>query len=186
MRILKNFEKTINDFPRKDKVTSLLLQVPPENSLEAQLILIKNLTDRGFKVITLSGGRPCKDLISIYEEKKINMKNIHIVDMICRSQQLNVKDTEFVTHMKNIQSLTEVSVYINKMLIPNKTVLFIDSITSMLIYNDERIFTRFLSDVVQKMKTRGIHLILLLIKTHNYDNLRSELKYICDQQVMFE
>ncbi|MBI5003056.1 hypothetical protein HZC31_06745 [Candidatus Woesearchaeota archaeon] len=185
MKALKNFEQTIDAFPRKDKITSLLLQVPPENSLEAQLILIKNLTDRGFKVITLSGGRPCKDLISMYEEKKIEMNNIHIIDMICRSQHLNVKDTKFVTHMNSIQSLTEISILLNKIIVPKKTVLFVDSITSMLIYNDERVFTRFLSEVVQKMKTREIHLILLIIKTKNYDNIRSELKYLCDQEMTF-
>ena len=185
MKALKNFEKTINAFPEKNKITSLLLQVPPENSLEAQLILIKNLTTRGFRVIILSGGRPCKDLLSICEEKKIEIKNIRIIDMICRSQHLNVKDTEFVTHMNSIQSLTEISILLSKIAVPKKTVLFIDSITSMLIYNDERIFTRFLSEVVQKMKTREIHLILLLIKTKNYDNLRAELKYLCDQEMTF-
>lgn len=90
-----------------------------------------------------------------------------------------------VTHMDTIHSLTQMSIHLNKMLVPNKTVLFIDSITSMLLYSDEELFTRFLSDVATKMRTRGIHLILLIIKTKNYDNLRSELKYICNQEVSF-
>ncbi len=185
MNILSKLQKTINDFPVKKKITSLLIQVPPENSVEAQLIISKNLTDRGFKMIILSGGRPCRDLISIYKEKKINMNKIHIIDMICKSQQLNVKDTDTVTHISNMRSLTEISIHLNKMIKQNHTVLFIDSITSMLLYSDENLFSRFLSEVLMKMKMRGIHIILLIIKTKNYDNLRSELKYLCDQEVTF-
>lgn len=185
MKELQKFKKVIADFPLKNKVTSLLLQVQPEDSLEAQIVLTKELTDRGFKVLVLSGGRPCRDLISIYQDGKIDLKNIHILDMICRSQKLNVKDTETVTHMENIHSLTEISIYLNRMNITKKTVLFIDSITSMLIYSDENMFSRFISNVVQKMKVREVHLILLIIKTKNYDNLRSELKYLCDQEATF-
>lgn len=185
MKFLSKLQEVINAFPIKNKTTSLLIQVPPENSVEAQLVLTKNLTDRNFKVIVLSGGRPCKDLLSIYEEKKINLKNIHIIDLLCKSQKLNVPDTDTVTHLDTIHSLTQMSIHINKMIVPTKTVLLIDSITSMLLYSDEKVFTRFLSDVATKMRTRGIHLILLIIKTNDYDNLRSELKYICDQEVIF-
>ena len=124
------------------------------------------------------------DLLSIYRERNINLKNVHIIDLICRSQKLNVKDTENVTHMDGLRSLIEMSIHLNKMVVSNKTVLFIDSISSMLLYSNELIFTRFLSDVIQKMKVRGVHLILLLIKTKNYDNLRAELKYLCDQEVI--
>ncbi len=60
---LSELSKFMDGFPIKDKeTTSLLLQVPPENSLEMQIILIKNLTDRGFKFVILSGGRPYRDL----------------------------------------------------------------------------------------------------------------------------
>lgn len=185
MNVLTKLNKAINDFPILKKTTSLLIQVPPENSLEAQLIISKNLTERGFKVIILSGGRSCQDLISIYQEKKIELKNIHVLDLICKSQNLQVKNTDTVTHMTGIKNLTEIALYLNKMIVPNKTVMFIDSMTSMLLYTDETLFTRFISDVIRKMKTRDIHIILLLIKTKHYDNLRAELKYVCDQQLIF-
>ncbi len=183
MGVPLKIQNAIRNFPKKNKTTSLLIQVAPEESVRTQLFLTKNLTNRGFKVMALSGGRPCRDLLGIYKEKDINLKNIHIIDLICKSQKLKVKDSKNVTHMESIHSLTEISIYLNRMPVPNKTVLFIDSITSMLIYTDEAVFSRFVSNVVQKMKTRGIHLILLLIKTGNYNNLRAELKYLCDQEV---
>ena len=173
-------------FPVKNRTTSILIQVQPEEALEAQLVLTKNLIARGFNVIILSGGRPCRDLISTYEAKKIDLTKIHVLDMVCRSQRIDTKDSEIVTHMENIQSLTKISVYLNKMDISNKTVLFIDSLTSMLIYSDEEIFSRFISDIVQKMKVREVHLVLLIVKTKNYDNLRSELKYLCNQEASFK
>ena len=66
MKLLPKLTKIIDDFPiKKQEATSLLIQVSAEDSVQAQLVLTKNLTDRGFKVIVLSGGRPCKDLISM-------------------------------------------------------------------------------------------------------------------------
>lgn len=184
--ILSKLNEVINQFPIKDKeTTSLLLQLPPENSLEAQLILIKNLTDRGFKFIILSGGRPCMDLISIFEEKKINLENIHILDMVCRVHKLNTKDQKMVTHQGSMNELTKMSILISSMIMPKKTILFMDSITSMLLYNNESIFTRFINDILKKMRSRGVHFIILITKGKNYGNLRDELKYVCDQQESF-
>lgn len=176
----------MDNFPIKDKeTTSLLIQVPPENSLETQLILIKNLTNRKFKFVILSGGRPCQDLVNIFETKKINLEKIHIIDMICRSHHLTVKDQKMITHLESMQELTKISIIIAKMAIPPKTILFIDSITSMLLYNDETIFTKFVNDILRKARNRGMHLILLITRGKNYDNLRDELKYSCDQQIIF-
>lgn len=184
--ILSRFNEVMNQFPIKDKeTTSLLLQLPPENSLEAQLILIKNLTDRGFKFVILSGGRPCMDLINIFEENKINLENIHILDMVCRLHKLNVKDQKLVTHINGMNELTKMSILISNMIIPKKTILFIDSVTSMLLYNNESIFTKFINDILKKMRSRGIHFIILITTGKYYDNLRDELKYSCDKQESF-
>ena len=133
---------------------------------------------------TLLVNRP--EEISAYNEKKIDLKNILIIDTICKSQKLDVKDTETVKHLSSIHHLTEMAIYINNMAVPNKTVLFIDSLTSMLLYSDENVFTKFLTDILRKMKARGINIVLLFIKTRNYDNIRQELKYLCDQQVVFD
>ena len=184
--ILSELGKFIDGFPLKDReTTSLLLQVPPENSLEMQLILIKNLTKRGFKFVILSGGRPCKDLINIFEYNKIKLDNIHILDMICRAHKLDTKDQKMVTHINSMTELTKISILISKMSIPKKTILFIDSVTSMLLYNQEEIFTKFINDTLRKLKSRGIHLIILITKGKNYNDLRDELKYTCDQQKSF-
>ena len=110
--ILSGLNKLIDKFPIKDKeTTSLLLQTPPENSIETQLILIKNLTDRGFKFIILSGGRPCMDIINIFEEKKINLKNIHILDMVCRTHKLSIKEQQMVTHLNSMKELTKIVIF---------------------------------------------------------------------------
>ncbi|HLC52724.1 MAG TPA: hypothetical protein VJI98_05760 [Candidatus Nanoarchaeia archaeon] len=174
--LFRELNGLINHFPIKNKeATSLLIQLPPENSLEAQLILIKNLTGRGFKFVILSGGRPCHDLINTFKYKNINLENIYIIDMICRSHNLDVKNQKMVTHLEGMQELTKISIIIGNMVIPKKTILFIDSITSMLLYNNEAIFTKFINDILKKMRIRGVHLILLITKGKNYDNLRDEL-----------
>ncbi|MBI2564694.1 hypothetical protein HYV79_01755 [Candidatus Woesearchaeota archaeon] len=180
MKEVQKIKKELSNLPVGSIV---LLETSAENILTVSIHSIKSLIEQGYNVIILSVSRPCFNLMNIYEKSRINTENVFILDCICKSQGIKSEEKKNVIHLKSVSALTEISLAINECItrIPGKKLVFIDSITTMLIYNDQNIFSRFLHYLLTKLRIQKISGLMLSLETEADKEVMAQIAQLCDR-----
>ncbi len=183
---VKKIEEKLKSFPTlRKKGDALLIKVNPEEALKVNLTLMKSLASRGLRLIVLSGSRPCETVLNLYKDEKIDIEKIHILDTVCKSQGIKSEDLPQVTHVKIIRNLTDISIKINQIDVttPEQTVLVVDSMTSMLMYNDERTFYQFIQNTLSRMRSKGINVVIVSLNTPSYKEITNIISESVDKTI---
>jgi KaiC/GvpD/RAD55 family RecA-like ATPase len=163
----------------------VLLEVSSESVVEASLTILKYLTDNGQIGIIVSASRPYNSLFDLYKKHKINTKSLMIIDAISHKQGLKTEEVENVFFVENIKSLTTIAIMIKESLekIKKQKFVFIDSVTTMLIYNNPEVYMRFLHSTLSEMRNQGVGGILIFIESEANEKIKMQLKTICDKVI---
>ena len=164
---------------------TVLLETSAENALEVSLAMIKTLTDKNYIGIILSASRPYENLSTLYQNNNIDMEKIFILDLISKSQSLDLEEISNVLYLENAYALTNISIAIDECFpgIQGNKFIFFDSITTMLIHNKPDIFTRFMHSILTKMRLNGISSLLVSLENETNREVRAEISQLCDRIV---
>lgn len=159
----------------------ILLEASVDNALEVSMKSIKFFVDRGMNAIILSSSRPYTNLLDIYKKNGIDTEKIIILDGVTKGQ----KAVENVIFLENLNDLTSTSITLRDTFqkIKEKKFLFLDSITSMLIYNDSRIFAKFIHSVLVKMRINNESGVLFSLEEETKKEVRAEIAQLCDKVI---
>ena len=160
------------------------LETERKSFLDATFLTIKKLTDIGYKGIIVSAYWSADRLLNLYEEMDVNTDNIYIID--CVPHPIDMSQNNNIIHIAARSALGDIKDAVNeamKNLDGNKFV-FIDSITTMIIYNNPEDFERFIHDTLTSIRlssdTGGI---LFAIEKEVRDDIRSEIVQLCDKVI---
>ena len=141
-----------------------LFVISPENYRPSHSLIFKyfagKLKDRG---IYVSLNEPCSALSRELKKEGVNTEKVYIIDGISRSQKQgdSVKNCTF---LENPGSLTEVSIAITEaMNTGNYGFVFLDSVSTMLIYNNRETIENFLQFIIGKIKNMGISGAIIIL-----------------------
>lgn len=178
----ERFEKELDALPDGWIV---LLETNAENALNVSLAAIKVLTDKDYISIIISANRPCSNLLNLYKKSNIDTKKVFLLDCVCKNQAIEVRDSENVLHLEDVSALTNIAISINKIsgkLTGNK-VIFVDSITTMLIHNKPDVFARFTHSILTKMRIDGVNGLLVSLENETNKEVRAEIAQLCDKVI---
>lgn len=163
----------------------ILLEVSSETQVEAGLTVLKNLIDSEKVGIIVSASRPYNSLLDLYEKHKINVNNLIIIDAISHKQGLKTEEIGNVFFVENVKSLTTMSIMIKESMekIKKPKFVFIDSVTTMLIYNNPEVYMRFLHDTLSEMRNQGVGGVLIFVETETNEKIKTQLKTVCDRVI---
>ena len=163
----------------------MLIETTAENALEMSISAVKILTSKDYTGIILSASRPCKNLLDIYNNSKIDTKKVVVLCAVCRSQGVDAEDSSNVLHLERLSALTQISISINEAInrIKGDKFLFIDSVTTMLIHNQPNTFAMFIHTVLTKMRVNGVDGYLISLETETNKEVRAEIAQLCDKVV---
>jgi len=163
----------------------ILLEVSSETQVEASSTALKHLIDSGKIGIIVSASRPYNSLLDLYKKYKINMKDLIIIDAISHKQGLKTEEIGNVFFVENVKSLTTMSIMIKESMekIKKPKFVFIDSVTTMLIYNNPETYMRFLHDILSEMRNQGTGGILVFVETETNEKIKIQLKTVCDKVI---
>jgi len=162
----------------------IFLEAPAENSLSANIESVKFFLNKGLEGIVLSASRPYSNLLNIYKENGINIEKIIILDGVSKGQK--VEENKNVIFLENLDDLTNISIILGdtyRRLKGCKGFLFLDSITSMLIYNDPLVFAKFIHSFLVKMRINNEGGILFSLEEETDKRVRAEIAQLCDKVV---
>lgn len=177
----------------KEKYTKLgqgwitLMQIPIENSMQVNIEAIKILQDLGYEGIYITLSKDYVELSKLFRAKGIDMGKIIFIDGISQMYGIKQVKSPSVTYVDGPVSIDAISESVTK-IVPSmknkKKFVFLDSITTVLLYNSlERTlrFSQFLTKSLKQLQAVGI--VVSVSKGFANENLVKELTKVSNEVI---
>jgi hypothetical protein len=146
------------------------------------------VNERGIGGVYISVSRPYGYIMDALKETGAETSKVFFVDCISQMAGKGGDKAENVVFVENPGSLEEVSMYLDRMLgkVPTeKKFLFLDSLSSLLIYNNEKSVKEFTHFIINKMRLDKISGIVLSTEKKEAEDLVRTLIPMCDAEIRF-
>jgi archaellum biogenesis ATPase FlaH len=169
-----NFNKIL-----KFKVTCIVIYGGEFN--ETIIEIIRNIQDKKICYITLNKGIDA--LLSSFEENKINIKNISILDCVSETV-FSPKPEPNCTFISSPKALTELSLAINNCINSNSSIILIDSLSTLMIYHDAETINKFVHNLSNRARTgKDKHLIIFISDKDKNSEVFKKIEIIVDKVI---
>jgi len=147
------------------------------------------INQQGMGGVYLSITRPFEYILTTMSKANIPSDNLYFIDCISLMAGKGQQERgEKVVFVENPSSLEEVSMYLDRMLtkVPNeKKFLFLDSLSSLLIYNTDKSVKEFTHFLINKIRLENIAGVILSIDKKEAEDLVKTLTPMCDAEIKF-
>jgi KaiC/GvpD/RAD55 family RecA-like ATPase len=165
-----------------------LVQVPAEKHLvintEALKILVNEM---GYQCIYITLGKTCIELDKLYKKNGVETTKLYFIDAISKmygESKENSKRFIYTTGPLDVDSITSSLRDLLASLGEEKKCVFLDSVTTVLLYNSLPRTVRFSQFLTQTLKKMGVTGIMVSIaKGQSTDRLVTELGKLCDEVI---
>jgi KaiC/GvpD/RAD55 family RecA-like ATPase len=164
-----------------------LLQLPMEKAMSVNIESIKVLQELGYEGIYITLSKDYKELTKIFREQGIDMGKLAFIDGVSQMYGIGAVDAPNVKYISGPISLDGIVAAITD-IIPaikvEKKFVFLDSITTVLLYNSlERTlkFSEFLTASLKRLQVGGV--VTSVSKGFANDNLIKELTKMSNEVI---
>jgi KaiC/GvpD/RAD55 family RecA-like ATPase len=184
----KNITEMLNDhFSKLKHGWVSLLQIPVENSMEVNIESIKVLQSLGYEGVYITLSKDYVELTKIFREHDLDMGKLAFVDGVSQMYGIGAVDAPNVNYISGPISLDGIVAAITD-IIPaiksEKKFVFLDSITTVLLYNslDRTLkFSEFLTTSLKRLQVAGV--VTSVSKGFANDSLIKELTKMSDEVI---
>lgn len=184
-----NGEKDLKNFIKHLKSRSVVLfiinavryhKIHPE-------LLRAVIEEKKFAGIYITVNKPYGILVKYLKEKGINTENIFFIDAISKSVGEDMRLTEDCLFIPSPNRLTDLSIALSQALegMKNKETkfIFIDSLSTLLLYNPFDVVTRFIHFIITRLRLFGLVGIMISIEKQVDERMINILIEMCDEIV---
>jgi KaiC/GvpD/RAD55 family RecA-like ATPase len=164
-----------------------VVQVPIEKAMDVNIETLKTLQNLGYEGIYVTLSKDYKELSQLFRKHNIDMGRIAFIDGVSQMYGLGAVDAPSVKYISGPLSLDGIIAAITDIIPVMKTkkkFVFLDSITTVLLYNSlERTlkFSKFLTSSLKRLQVSGV--MVSLSKGFANDNLIRELKKMSNEVI---
>lgn len=134
-------------------------------------------------VIYVTTNKPYTQLVKTLDDAGIDTENVFFID--CISKHLGEKpEAENCLLLDGPQQLTDLSIAIKeslKQLPEENRVLFFDSLSVLLMYNDAASIGKFASFIINKMRSLDVDTVMLALEEDTDNNIISKVQSFVDE-----
>ncbi len=140
----------------KNQVLLLKFKDNPEKTVQE---ICEEFSNKGIALIVSSNSG--ETVLKKLENNKTNCSQIHVIDCISKKGPKSEK----IMYTQGPTALTELFIMISKILKSKNTdILILDSISSLMIYNQDLTLVRFIHELVGKVRNTDKKLILTILE----------------------
>lgn len=164
-----------------------LLEIPVEKAMEINVNAIKVLQDMGYEGVYITLSKDYIELSKVFRENGIDMGKIAFIDGISQMYGVSEVASPNVTYVSgplSIDALTEAVTKRVATMKAEKKFVFLDSITTILLYNslEKTIeFSNFITSSFKQMKVVGI--VVSISRGFTNEKLIEELTKVSNQTI---
>lgn len=165
----------------------VLILTSAEKYLSTTTTILKSmLNEKGYKCLYVTINRPYKVLVNILKKNGILTENIFFIDLISRLTRTAVDGVSDCLFIESPDSLTELSIAISesvKNMPGDKKLMFLDSLSTLLVYNQSGTVTKFAHFLFSKMKTEGVETIILSLEKEMEEKMTDQIAMFVDKVI---
>lgn len=143
------------------------------------------LIDRKQRGVYLSISIPSEQIIKLLDKDNLPSENLSFIDCISPMTGRIPEEKGLTVFVENPSSLEEVGMYSDKLLMktPVPKFVFIDSISSLLIYNTDKAVREFVHFMINKMRLDNTGGVILSTEKKEAEELVKTLVPMCDKLI---
>ncbi len=164
----------------------VLLITPPQQHNDVAVGLTRMLADeKGRSGVYITFNRPFEQLVGDFNANNIDLAKIIFIDCISKMAGRFPGKKENAVFIDNPSSLEEIGMYAEKILarMPEDRFVVLDSISSMLIYNDENSAREFSHFLVNKLRLEKAGGFLLAVEKEDTDKVVEIIQPLVDKVI---
>lgn len=143
------------------------------------------LNKEKYNCVYISINKPYVALMELFKKNKIKTDNLIIIDAITPTGfgAKKIDNAIFLGSPKSLTNISLVTFAALDKLKKGKTILFLDSLSTLCVYNELGSVTKFAHFLVNKMHEGGFGGTILSVEKEDMENIVSELSQFCDNVV---
>lgn len=125
-----------------------------------------------------------KELKNTLTDNKIDYSKARFIDSISRMSNIKEVETKICEYVDAPTALTEIMLALEKeasSLKGDKKFLVLDSVSTLLVYNDEESIKKFVHSLIGKTKELEMMCILIMVKSTEYKGVINTIGQFCDK-----
>ena len=160
---------------------TMLLIMPGAEYNNVIIDVMKQLQGKKICYVTLN--KTYDSLIDAFKKKNINTKDIVFIDAISKTIKKVPEKLKECYFCSSPGALTEISLVIKQFLEYKFDYIIFDSLTNLMIYQKKAPVSRFVSSMINKIKTGGPKAIFYSLSMKDQDDLIREAEMFVDKVV---
>ncbi|MFZ5500830.1 MAG: DUF7504 family protein [Candidatus Micrarchaeota archaeon] len=169
--------------PEPDAI--VLLEADPEDAGKRGMAAIKTGISKGGKAVIISANRPYKTLMAAYRKNGIDSQRVMVIDCVSKPNNAEIEEADNVLYLESLTDLTDILLSVRDAIgaKAGRQFIFLDSITTMLIYNKPDTYARFIHNLLTMMRVKRVGGILLYVAGGAGQEVRAEIVQLCDKVI---
>lgn len=162
----------------------VLLLIPSLKYTDVTMDLPSHMKGSSICYVTIN--KTAEALMESLKKKKVPTKNIFFVDTISKTIKQSPKQMPNVLYVSNPGALTEISIVVQKLLSHDFDFIIFDSLTNLLIYEKQAPVSKFVSSLVNKIKTTRTRAFFYALSSQKKERIIEETGLFVDKVVDLE
>ena len=160
----------------------VLLSVSPVVYQTRVVDAITYFSERFGKGLYITLNKPSAVLQGVFERGGLAQESLLYIDSITNTTEHRTETCHFLGRMRE---LTDLCIALAKMVSEEKGIkfVFVDSVSTLLIYNDSKSVARFCHSVTEKLRRAGLPAALVLVEMEEGKDVVAQLAQFCDVYV---
>jgi KaiC/GvpD/RAD55 family RecA-like ATPase len=133
-------------------------------------------------VIYVTTNKPYKHLTALFKKNNVDTKRMFFID--CISQQVGAaKDQKNCIFLAGPEQITHLSIAVSQAIkkVPGDKVFFFDSLSTLLIYNSEKVIGQFSNFIINSMRAKNVSSVLLALESDADKKVITAVKSFVDE-----
>jgi KaiC/GvpD/RAD55 family RecA-like ATPase len=182
----KEIEQRIDELPTE--FIALIVSSADIYSIAQEIVLKVLIGKKGMNGAYVTFNRPYSTLKTSITGMGLDLSKLFFVDLITESAGGNAErsTSDRCFYVSSPKNLTELSILMEQAMLrlpAEKRFVFIDSISTMLIYNDPDTVLRFIHSLTGKMRLLGVTGIIFLLEKESDEKFKAQVAQFCDKVI---
>jgi KaiC/GvpD/RAD55 family RecA-like ATPase len=155
-----------------------------EDNAKINAQILKLLTGRGFGIY-ITANQPYASLVEMLTENGVDIKNLFFVDCITKRVKESPEEDENCIYIDSPKNLTDISISITEALeaAEGEKFLFMDSLSTLLIYNPADVLARFSHFLISKIKLLKVAGVFMSAERDMEKGVLRQISQFCDKTI---
>lgn len=182
-------EKLRHEFKSLPLKWIALIEVPGERFFDVSMAALQVLVnEQDYHGVYITLNRPYSNIAEMILENGINSEKLYFIDGVSKQnlRPNELKRNDKVIYIESIKSLTDLSIALTQVfpkIESEKKFLFLDSISTLLIFNSPEVIGRFSHALTAKMRALGVSGAIISIPSDTEPAIRQMLSALCDKVI---